>query len=72
MAWIHKLRALVCQFLAVAERANPPKSKLFGAVACPKTGVMEFSHPLDKCSQARCHLQFSSLIVDMWQQQMLV
>jgi hypothetical protein len=55
-----------------AEMVNPPKSKLFGTVACPKTYIMEFNHPLDHCSQARCHLWFSLVIIDMWQQQILV
>jgi hypothetical protein len=49
---------------------NPPKSKLFGIVACPKTGVAELSHPLDQSSQARCYLQLSPLLVNVWQEQM--
>jgi hypothetical protein len=48
IARIGKPRALICQFLLMVKRANPSKSKLFGVVACPKTGIVEFSHPLDQ------------------------
>jgi hypothetical protein len=51
------------------DRVNPLESKLFSAVACPKTGVVEFNHPLDQCSQARCYFKFSSLVIN---EQMLV
>jgi hypothetical protein len=48
---------------------NPPKSKLFDAVACPKTGVVQFNHPLDQSGQSRCHLLLSPLIIDKrWEQ----
>jgi hypothetical protein len=31
----------------MTERVDSSKSKFLGAVACLKTGVTEFSHPLD-------------------------
>jgi hypothetical protein len=34
-----------------ADGVNPPKSKLFSVVACPKTGVAEFSHPLNQTTK---------------------
>jgi hypothetical protein len=63
-AQIVEPRALVCQHISVAKRVNPPKSKLFDAVACPKTSVMELSHSLDQSGLARCHLQLSPLVID--------
>jgi hypothetical protein len=51
---------------------NPPKSKLFDAVACPKTGVVQFNHPLDQSGQARCHLLLSPLVIDKRWEQMSV
>jgi hypothetical protein len=59
-------------FLSTAERANPPRSKFFGIVTCPKTGLVELSHPLDQCYQARCHFRLSPLVTNQWQEQMLV
>jgi hypothetical protein len=47
--WISKPRAFICQFLSTTLRVNPPKSKFFGAVACPKTDLEEFSHPFHSC-----------------------
>jgi hypothetical protein len=55
----------------MAKSANSPKSKLFGIVACLKTGLAEFSHPLDQCSQARCHFQVPPLIINVRWKQML-
>jgi hypothetical protein len=54
--WISYPRTLIRQYIPVTERADPPKNKLFGVVACPKIGVTELSHPLDQSGQARCHL----------------
>jgi hypothetical protein len=56
----------------VAKRANPPKSKLFGVVACLKTDIVEFSHPLGQCSQARCSFRFSPLVINKRREQMHV
>jgi hypothetical protein len=47
-----------------------PKSKLFNAVARPKTNVMEFNHPLNQSSQARCQFQIFSLLVNQRREQM--
>jgi hypothetical protein len=47
-AWIYKSWALVCQLIPETERENPLKSKLFSAVACPKTSIVELSHLLDQ------------------------
>jgi hypothetical protein len=49
---------------------NSPKRKLFSAVARPKTGVTEFSHPLNQSSQARCQLWLFSLLVNPRREQM--
>jgi hypothetical protein len=38
----------------VAKRVNPPS-----AVACLKTSVVAFSHPLDQCSEAQCYFGLS-------------
>jgi hypothetical protein len=51
---------------------NPSKSKFFGAVAYLKTGLVEFSHPLDQHCQLRCHFRFSLLIFNLQREQMLV
>jgi hypothetical protein len=56
----------------MVERVNPPENKLFDAMACPKTGVAEFSHPLDQCSQAWCYFRFSPLVINEQRKQMLV
>jgi hypothetical protein len=72
VVWIGKPWALVCQFIPMVKRVNPLESKFFGVVACLKTSVAEFSHPLDQSSQARCHLWFYPLLIDMWWQQILV
>jgi hypothetical protein len=68
-SWIVEPRALVCQHIPVAKGANPPKSKLFGMVACPKTSITKFSHPFDQRDQARCHLRLSLLVINKrWEQ----
>jgi hypothetical protein len=64
--------ALICQHIPVTKKANPPKSKLFDVVACPKTGVTEFSHPLDQSGHAMCHLRLSPLVMDKRREQMFV
>jgi hypothetical protein len=64
-AWIGKPRTLVSHLLPAAERENPPKSKLFGTVACLKTNLAEFSHPLNQCSQVWCYFRFPPLINNM-------
>jgi hypothetical protein len=51
---------------------DPPKNKFFSAVACPKTDVMELSHPLDQSGQARCHLWLPPLVVNERREQMSV
>jgi hypothetical protein len=56
----------------VAKRANTPKSKLFGAVACLKTDVAEFSHPFDQSGQAWCNLRLSPLVVNKQWKKMFV
>jgi hypothetical protein len=38
--------------------------KFLDSMACPKTGVVEFSHPLDQSGQARCHLWLSLILID--------
>jgi hypothetical protein len=35
----------------VVDGVNPPKRKLFSVVACPKTSVAEFSHPLNQTAK---------------------
>jgi hypothetical protein len=72
MAWIVEPWAFIRQLVLVTERVNSLKSKLFGAVVCLKTGVAEFSHPLDQSGQARCHLRLSSLVVNEQRKQMSV
>jgi hypothetical protein len=68
-AWIYKSWALVCQLIPETKRENPLMSKLFSAMACPKTSIVELSHLLDQSGQARCHLRLSSLVVDeRWEQ----
>jgi hypothetical protein len=48
---------------------NLLKSELFGVVACLKTSVAEFNHPLDQSSQARCQFLLSPLVVnERWEQ----
>jgi hypothetical protein len=49
----------------MAEGANSPKSKFFGAVARLESGLVEFSHPLDQCSQMWRHLRFAPLVLDI-------
>jgi hypothetical protein len=56
----------------VSKRANLSKSKFFGIMACPKTGITEFRRPFDQGSQTRCHLRLSPLIIDEWRKQMSV
>jgi hypothetical protein len=56
----------------VVEGANPPKSKVFRAVAHLKTGVTELNHPLDQSDQTWCHLRLSPFVVDEWREQMSV
>jgi hypothetical protein len=51
---------------------NPLKIKLFDAVACPKTDVAEFSHPLGQSGQAQCHLLLSLLVIDKRREQMSI
>jgi hypothetical protein len=60
------------QFLSVGEWVDLLKGKLFDAVTRLKTSLVEFSHPLDQCSQARCHLKFLSLFFNMRQKEMFV
>jgi hypothetical protein len=72
LAWIDKPRALKRQLIPVAKRVILSKSKLFSAVACPKTNVAEFSHPLDQCGQTRCYFRFSPLVINKLWKQMLV
>jgi hypothetical protein len=69
MGRIIKMWTLICQLFLATERANSPKSKFFDAVACPNTGVVEFSHLPDQSSQAWCHLRLSLLVVnERWEQ----
>jgi hypothetical protein len=42
-SWIIEPWVLIGQLVPVTKRANLLKSKFFGAVACPKTGIEEFS-----------------------------
>jgi hypothetical protein len=56
----------------MANRVNLSKSKLFGAVTCLKISVVEFSHPLDQSSQARCHLRLSPLVINEQRKHMYV
>jgi hypothetical protein len=70
--WIGKPRALKRQLVPTAKRMNPPKSKLFNAVACLEIGVMELSHPLGQRSQARCYFRFSLLIINKRWKQLLI
>jgi hypothetical protein len=72
MTWINEPRPLIHQLLLMAERENSPKSKLFGIVACLKTGLAESSHPIDQHGQAQCHFRFSSLIINPRWEQMFV
>jgi hypothetical protein len=60
--WVVKPWTFIRQLVPTVERVNPPKSKFFSTVACPKTGVTEFSHPLNQSGQAWCHLQLSCLL----------
>jgi hypothetical protein len=64
MVWIVELQAFICQLVPVTKRVNPSKSKFFDTVACPKTGVAEFSHLFDQGGQARCHLWLSPLVIN--------
>jgi hypothetical protein len=56
----------------VAKWVDPLKGKLFGAVTLLKFGLAEFSHPLDECLQAQCHLRFLPFIFNMWRKEMFV
>jgi hypothetical protein len=51
---------------------NPLKSRFFDAMACPKTSVVELSHPFDQSGQTQGHLRLSSLVVNKQWKQMLV
>jgi hypothetical protein len=64
MAQIGKSRAVVGQFLPMAKGVDPPKGKFPHIVTCPKTSGVKFSYPLDQSGQVRCHLRFSSLLID--------
>jgi hypothetical protein len=72
MVWIVEPRALIHKLLPVTKRKNPPKSKLFGIVACPKAGIAKFSHLFDQSGQTWCHLQLFLLVIYKWQKQMSV
>jgi hypothetical protein len=53
----------------MAKEANPLMGEFLGAMTHPKTGVVEFSYPLDQSGQMWCHLQLSPLIVnERWEQ----
>jgi hypothetical protein len=41
-----------------------PKGEFFGAVVGLKTGLTEFSHPLDQIGQARCHRRLAPFVFD--------
>jgi hypothetical protein len=56
----------------MAKRVNPLKSKFFGAVACPKTSLAEFSHPSNQRMQAWCRFMLFPLIIDMQWKEVLV
>jgi hypothetical protein len=56
----------------MAERVNPPKSKFFGAVACPKTGLAEFSHLLGQRCQSWCYFRLPLLIINLQWKHMLI
>jgi hypothetical protein len=56
----------------LVERVNSLESKLFSVVACPKTGVMKFSHSLDQRSEAWCYFKFSPLVIKERRKQFLV
>jgi hypothetical protein len=56
----------------VAQRVDPPKNKFFSAMAGPKIGVVELSHPLHQSDQAWCHLKFSLLVIYKWRKLMPV
>jgi hypothetical protein len=73
MAWTSKPRAFICQLLTTPERMNPLKSKFFSAVACPKTGLVEFSHPINqRLLHAWCHFRLPLLIINMRRKEVLV
>jgi hypothetical protein len=71
-AWIVELRAFIRQLVLVTEKVNSPESKFFSAVACLKTDIAEFSHPLDQGSQEQCHLRFCPLVIDEWRKHISV
>jgi hypothetical protein len=54
------------------EGANSLKGEFLGAVESLKSGLAEFSHPLDKSSQARCHRRLAPFVFDERGKQKLV
>jgi hypothetical protein len=66
IAWIGQPRAFESQFLPTDKGANPLKGKFLGAMTRLKTGVTEFSYPINQSGHLRCHLWLSPLIVDEW------
>jgi hypothetical protein len=47
MGWINKSWVLEGQLLMTVKRVDPLKSKPIGTVTHLKSGLVEFSHPLD-------------------------
>jgi hypothetical protein len=72
MGWISKSWAFKGQLLPMAKRADPPKSKLFGAVTHLESSLTEFNHPLDQCRLARHQFRLLSLIIHMRQKEVFV
>jgi hypothetical protein len=67
-----KSQVLKGQFFPVAERADSPKNKLFGALTRLKPDLVELSYPLYQCLQVVRLLQNNPLILDQRQKNMFV
>jgi hypothetical protein len=56
----------------MTKRVDLPESKVLGAVACPKTDVLECNHPFDQSGHVRCHLLFPPLVINERREQVFV
>jgi hypothetical protein len=56
----------------MTERADSPKNKFFGAMACLEPSLAEFSHSLYQCLQLGHFFRTLPLIFDQWWKEMLV
>jgi hypothetical protein len=72
MGWISKPWEVQGQLLPTTKRADPSKSELLGVVTRLKSSLVEFSHPLDQCLQARRQFRLLPLIINMRRKEVFV